>query len=413
MNYAMAPFSPLFPGQTYNPIISSITPFLISGGSNIIVTGKDTTVNVITSATVGTQWNIINFSNYNQNLVPVLTDFISSNTGISTVDSVGNIYYINTGSCNISYNCRSSLNGSILLYDNQNIVNNTGISITTNFLSHDDTGSLVIHCYNQVNSLMNENPNSQQPVYSTYIIGTGISNSTIIRNVNNLLISGNLLSPLVDSTCIPVWNSQASSSTSPLAFCRCLISPSHLLTAQHVDGLGVTFWFMDNSGNISSRKATNAQNLANTDLEILTLDSPVPSGITPAYIMPSNAGNYLPCLYSGYSGLNPTSFSGNYVPAVYISQFNKICIGYAVYDNQSIWGIQGTTYGINGGLVPGDSSNPIFLIINRKLVILGVNYYALYEPSVQYNQNWISGAIKDNGSETLSIMSMSGFKFYP
>lgn len=183
-----------------------------------------------------------------------------------------------------------------------------------------------------------------------------------------------------EMTCISPWNSSASFPGGATG-AGVLVTPRHVLMAAH---------FPLSAGNIMRFVTQDNQNVHRTIVETLThpmyniniqqlpqwpdvtiglLDSDVPNTITPCSILSSNFVDYLSNKSSFYFGVPSTG-------VLYTDQEEKALVADFHNTNKVYCTYQTPTNTIKlsayESLIGGDSGNPIFLIVNNKLALLGV-----------------------------------------
>ena len=168
----------------------------------------------------------------------------------------------------------------------------------------------------------------------------------------------------LDLTCASPWNSRGGNKQAGT-----LITPRHCILVAHYNlkaGDSIRFVTKDN---ITIRRKIIAHKV-NTDfytnlpdLEIITLDSDVPSSIKPCEFLPANYKTYI-------------TNDGDGLPVLYTDQEEKALVA-------DIWSINNNKFfdlqvpvssnrsALNESVITGDSGNPIFLILNGKPVIIG------------------------------------------
>jgi len=207
----------------------------------------------------------------------------------------------------------------------------------------------------------------------------------------------------LDLTCISPWNSTGANTRAGT-----LISPRHLVWAQHYSiPNGATIRFVDASNNVVTRTVVNSQRIGTTDLRIGVLDSDV-TGCTFAKVLPDDWATYIPT-------------NGLEIPCLALDQQEKAL----VTDLYRVVSGGGTAFQVPTdatrltfyeSLIPGDSGNPAFLIINGELVILTVWEFggAGRGSSVTANKAAIEAAMVALGGTytTLTAIDLSGFNSY-
>jgi hypothetical protein len=175
----------------------------------------------------------------------------------------------------------------------------------------------------------------------------------------------------LDLTCLSPWNSKGGSLRAGT-----LITPRHCILAAHFQiqkGDSIRFVTKDNVTvrrkviahliNNVNNSSTGGANTYMPDMEIITLDSDVPSTLTPCQFLPANWKNYI-------------SNNGYRIPVLYTDQEEKALVAdidYIDYTKlfRTLPPTKTTRWNLNEGVISGDSGNPMFLVLNGKLVLVG------------------------------------------
>lgn len=259
------------------------------------------------------------------------------------------------------------------------------------------------HVSEQVDArIAGQTPAVAEPVFSTQDHGI----PTYIRNVSGWGYA-------VDLTPVSPWNSHQVQVGSGI-----LISPRHVLLATHVGVIDTSTIRFVTSDNTVVTRTISAQQTLGHDTTIAVLDSDVPGTISFARVLPTNWASY-------FSG-SPAG-----VPVAYFDQEEKLLVADLKSFNQS-WLARAlvtldepTDPDRNGffeTLVGGDSGNPICLLVNGQLVVLGAFTYGANPPdweagagdSVANYYASINAAMTAlGGGYQLTDVDMSGFITYP
>ncbi len=213
-------------------------------------------------------------------------------------------------------------------------------------------------------------------------------------------------SSINDITCMSYWNSAASRQRAGT-----LITPRHVIFCAHSNFFvqaGAKMHFANASGNVIERTVQRTQRHPGynssthvNDIVIGVLDQDVPSSIAHATILPTDWSDYL--------------YTSIFHPSLRLNQHEQALIGNVlgsrfsqsrIYHSYPSSGDR-VNYSKSpnsptgppwfGGLYPGDSGNPGFLVINNQLVILNVWTFggAGSGSSIFHNKTVINTIISD------------------
>lgn len=164
-------------------------------------------------------------------------------------------------------------------------------------------------------------------------------------------------------TCISPWNSTGENRRAGT-----LITPRHVILANHYNiKRNDSIRFITKDNQIIQRKVIGGgvvdQNLY-PDIHIVTLDSVVPPSIKPCKFLPGNYADYI-------------SNNGKGLPVLCLDQEEKALVADINYiSNPNNFSLSVPTnqdrLNFNESIITGDSGNPVFLILNGELVLLGV-----------------------------------------
>jgi hypothetical protein len=214
--------------------------------------------------------------------------------------------------------------------------------------------SLASHCEQQLDSRLS----GSMEIYSTQDITNG---NSFIRNQNCWVNN-------IDLTCISPWNSTGRNTMGGT-----LISRKHVLFCEHLNfrpEIGATIKFVTSDNVIISRTIANRLTHPSyvpyyPDICIALLDSDVPESISFAKVLPSNWKSYLPSLSTSSA-----------IPVLRLNQYERASVadwrGSLEFGKFSLQYPSSTlrqTYYEN--IIIGDSGNPVFIIIDGNLVVLG------------------------------------------
>jgi len=172
----------------------------------------------------------------------------------------------------------------------------------------------------------------------------------------------------LDLTCLSPWNLSSVNLRAGT-----LITPRHCILAAHFilrAGDSIRFVTKDNvtiRRKIIAHKVNTDWNAYKPDIEIITLDSDVPNTITPCQFLPSNYVNYI-------------ANDGKGLPVLYTDQEEKaLALEVMNINLDKRFELQGSNVpnrtALSETVISGDSGNPIFLVLNDKLVVFGFFTY--------------------------------------
>jgi hypothetical protein len=157
-----------------------------------------------------------------------------------------------------------------------------------------------------------------------------------------------------------------------------LISNKHILFPQHFISNPSTPFdvkFVNNNNEVFTYTVTATTWLSGTDILIGVLNTTIDSSLCFYKILPSDFQNY-------YSVVLDPNGSGLEMPVVYTDQEKILSVGDAKLDRGGsspypwVWKVYSSLnskkYSYSRGLISGDSGNPIFVVLNNELIILGV-----------------------------------------
>lgn len=213
--------------------------------------------------------------------------------------------------------------------------------------------------------LAGKDPASALPFFLGYPdLGSGLPTNALAANPDCWAAG-------VDLSCESPWNSESGNRKSGT-----LVSPVHLLLAKHhrPPPAGTAFWFRGTNGTVHVRRlaATNAvASVPDTDLVVALLDEPLPPEVAPAKILPPDWRDHLG--------------TGEGLPAVSLDQEGKILVSeiadLASPEEGGVPSLAASRVPLAPAreafyetLVAGDSSNPKFLLLGNRPVLLSVHW---------------------------------------
>lgn len=137
-----------------------------------------------------------------------------------------------------------------------------------------------------------------------------------------------------------------------------LISPRHVFMANHATPVnGSTFRFVTSAGTVVTRTLSSSSQVGSTDIRIGLLDSDVPGTISFAKVFrvaPINFAKYAPVIYTDQN-------QKNYVGDITTVSTENTMAQSTVGNRPTFWKTP----------VSGDSSHPVFAVLDSNLVLLG------------------------------------------
>ena len=321
--------------------------------------------------------------------------YASSNTGVATIDSSGNVTPVSAGTTLITVTIPGLNNRLVML----NVVQAGGPTeaVPDGIVS----GSLGAHLVAQVTALIG----TQMPPPGLPSVDPPPAFSLLnIYNIPSGTRNSGVWTGSLDLTCIPQSGEGI------------LLAPDIVAFAAHVGTPPSSITFVDNSSvtNVASVLSPyydlSSPSGDGADIRIARLGSSMPSSITPVNLMPYNFRSYLPQPQYGYPVLftnqdktlliadNTGYFRPGGVPSAMVTQ--------SVDSVRKNWWYE---------IRVGDSGNPIFQVINGALVLVSLWHFKVPDSGPIYADNisQIDAAITAVGStSTVATASLSGFTTY-
>lgn len=327
-------------------LTKTITPRLISSGGTTEVTIKDSIYDQNSGASYAQDGiiNVVGANTYG-------ATFNALTPSIATVDVNGAVTVITDGVAEFEVQIGQfarSISWNAVLYEGE------VVKIFDRFV----TGSVAHAATTTIDTaLVGANPSTDKTVFSV------MNSSTLTRNPD-LWISGYVN----QLTAISPWNSYNSNFRAGTAITR-----RHLAMAWHFPTVnGTVFKFVEANGTVHERtQIGTSYSLQSIDRLVVTLDSDLPLGITPAKVLPANYLTYLPYY-------DTTNISQNRVPLLMLDQDENALVtdlsSLRFFDFTSNFlthrtPISANRLAFNEGLIGGDSGNPIFMLLNNEAVL--------------------------------------------
>jgi hypothetical protein len=306
--------------------------------------------------------------------------FESANTSIATVASNGSITTVGSGVVDIF--CRAFKTSKKVAH-NARFQNPTTVETFLNYLD----GTLGSHSTAVLDSLINAG--GQTALFSEKNNQT----NTYARNAACWASS-------LD------W-SGVSPTNSAEAFKRggTLISPRHLVWANHFNiPNGTTLTFVNNANEVFTKTVINSLRIGATDIRVGVLNSDVDQSVTYYAVLPADYRDYL------------VSVLLTYLPLITTDQEQKALCRELINVGASgqSWAHRAAQTGNRAdyteNLVVGDSGQPLFMLINGQLVLLGSHYSAGAVPQLANYTTEINAAMTTlGGGYQLTTADLSAF----
>lgn len=238
-----------------------------------------------------------------------------------------------------------------------------------------DINILLNHINNTtIDKLSNKDPNTTKSIYN---IQDPYKNNGFTRN-DNCWIQG-----LKNISC---FSPAQLSGSSWRQRAGTLITKKHIILAKHfvpsiISG-GTPIIFIDDNNNIVTRKLINIISDTPTDISIGLLDEEIPDTIKLAKVLPKNYIDYLgsnqhilavaldqeeKAIVKVWTGLLTFNIKNADNQTVYTYKYINVVSANASYVKPQL-----QKYSLFGeNIISGDSGNPIFIIIDNELVLLG------------------------------------------
>lgn len=268
----------------------------------------------------------------------------------------------------------------------------TGGETFDEFVQH-RTGSLAKHVVDAMESLAAGHVAADTDIFATQDHAAG----DYVRNENLWLEA-------VDTTAFSPWNSYDGNRRAGVA-----VSPRHTIHAWHYPvTVGTTLRFVTASSVVVERTVSDTLSLPGqytTDTKVALLDSDLPASITFAKVFPSDLGDYLPTVETAS------------LPVIGIDQQEKSLTrelseleGGQIRANTYT---QGIFADLSEEIIPGDSGNPVFLLVNGELVLLSLWTSPTTGPAFHSLLTEINAAMTTlGGGYQLTPIDLSSFTNY-
>jgi len=258
------------------------------------------------------------------------------------------------------------------------------------FFSYVD-GSLGSALFNATLNILDGTESRNKLLFTTY------NNSTFTYVRNPGVWTGDL-----DWTGVDAYNSTGGNQRGGM-----LISPRHFLMANHYHiSNGALVVFVDNDNNVITRTMGDSLQIAGTDLRVGILDSDVPEEIAFYRVFPSNWNSYLK--YREYIGIVVSDQENKALTQDW--KTFKTDLGDTIIHVPSM---DSPKSEVTEQLVGGDSSSPVFAILNGEMIAMGTHFGANVCPFVSYYHADVNTAMSTlGGGYQLTDVDLSSFPTY-
>lgn len=218
----------------------------------------------------------------------------------------------------------------------------------------------------------------------------------------------------IDLSCVSPWNS-----TGQVKRGGCLVTPQHVLFAQHyrlTTSTVIRFVGMHRKQEgryaiVEDRRVQKVWNDGKSDLAIAMLDAPLPDYIKPAKCLPPNFLEYLPIPHGGLPLIATDQEEKVIVQEVTpqkpdgLDDYNRTC--------QLTWYGDVTRPEFFELWVSGDSGDPLMMVVDDLPVIIGVAWGAYSVPTVHGHYDLINQQLQWMGGRyQLQPIDLSGFEHF-
>jgi hypothetical protein len=359
-------------------------PRVVSGGSTTTATTQDMTVNRTTGATTVTDWRWGYIASpYNLASVTVTR---TADPALLTPSGTDPQLWTWTGNGNVLL----TMSTETSTY-RTNVTNTTSTGQTVDVWASNVAGSLRAHVDAQIDSRISGlTASTAAPLWTTRTPST----STYVRNTG-------CWGATIDLTPHAAYNSQTVA-YQPGVGGITLISPRHVIGAAHTGFpiAGVTYHFVTADNVVCSRTVTASVRIGTTDIQVGILNADVDAGIDFCRVLPDTWATKLPTLATravACARINREQKLSVHV----LSSLSSFATMLAPSGDRAAFGIQA---------VSGDSSSPLFLVVNNEMVLLSTLYSASGGPSISANRAAINAAMTSlGGGYALTDADLSSF----
>jgi len=184
-----------------------------------------------------------------------------------------------------------------------------------------------------------------------------------------------------------------------------LVSPRHLIWANHFNiPNGTQIIFVSNNNTTVTRTVANSSPIPNTDIQVGVLNEDVEEGVSFYAVMPSTWREYLATVFQ------------TFLPLVTTDQEQKaLCRELTTITEASDFiahrrAQQAERQALSEQIVVGDSGQPLFLVLNGQMILLGCHYSAWGATNIASNITAINAAMTTlGGGYQLTTADLSSF----
>jgi hypothetical protein len=212
------------------------------------------------------------------------------------------------------------------------------------------------------------------------------------------------------------------------------ITPRHVLNCAHAPyGINTFLIFVDDNGSNVGRTVIGSIGVPNSDINVVLLDSDLPSTVHPFALLPpawtnsfSNLAGNLPIVIG-----QPLPLGSPGIQLVGYNQaqqvFPKLGTNFSYGETAEFWAVPDASWlGADWDytVYSGDSGHPVMLLMGTNLVLFSHWYgigsgdtavgdiYAQFEPAIQSAMHWLSTNYNVGSDYQISTVDLSAFPTY-
>lgn len=311
--------------------------------------------------------------------------FFSGNPALATVDSSGDVTTVGSG--NVDIFCRA-------LQTTKKVTHNartTGGSTADTFLSYID-GTLGKHSTEQGDELVSGG--GELNLFSTKNSAT----STYVRNASCWAAS-------LDWSGVSPHNS-----TGGFQRGGTLVSPRHLVWANHFNiANGATVTFVNDSNEVFTRTVSNSVQIGFSDIRVGVLNADIDASVSFYQVLPNDWRDYIVAVFRTNIPLITTDQDQNALVRDFNNSANTGPAG-IIQISHNVPAQDSPRSPFSQQIVGGDSGQPMFMLINGTMVLLGCHYTAFGIPLLSNYITEINAAMTTlGGGYQLTQADLSAF----